>query len=83
MRAPIPISRGALTTALALVVGGMLLRAGSPGAVAQDPFAVMNAQRVVQDVQAPPFRLQALEGKAVALEDLEGRVVLLYFWRTW
>ena len=29
---------------------------------------------------APPFALQGLDGRTVALADLRGRVALLYFW---
>jgi cytochrome oxidase Cu insertion factor (SCO1/SenC/PrrC family) len=32
---------------------------------------------------APAFSLTALDGTPMALADLRGRVVLLYFWATW
>ena len=69
----------------ALGVAGALLLvfAGPPASAAGDPFAAMDAHRSALEVQAPGFRLQKLDGKALALEDLKGKVVLLYFWRTW
>ena len=67
---------------LVLLVGAALT-AGPLAGAAEDPFAALNVQRAVREAQAPPFRLQTLEGKPVALEDLKGKVVLFYFWRTW
>ncbi len=32
---------------------------------------------------APSFRLPTVDGRLLALTDLRGRVVLLYFWATW
>ncbi len=31
----------------------------------------------------PPFSLARLDGGRVALSELKGQVVLLYFWATW
>jgi cytochrome c biogenesis protein CcmG/thiol:disulfide interchange protein DsbE len=33
--------------------------------------------------RAPEFRIKDLEGREVALSDLEGKVVLVNFWATW
>ena len=33
--------------------------------------------------EAPPFRLDGMEGGSVSLEALRGRVVVLHFWATW
>ncbi len=59
------------------------LTAGPVAGAPEDPFAAMKVQRAVREAQAPPFRLQTLEGKPVALEDVKGKVVFFYFWRTW
>jgi len=32
---------------------------------------------------APNFHLRTLEGKTIALQDLQGKVVVLNFWATW
>lgn len=32
---------------------------------------------------APQFKLETLDGKPLALADLRGHPVLLYFWATW
>jgi cytochrome oxidase Cu insertion factor (SCO1/SenC/PrrC family) len=33
--------------------------------------------------QAPPFELSDVSGRRVSLRQLQGRVVLLYFWGSW
>ena len=48
--------------------------------------AVWHAAGVVpvpQPVRAPPLRLSDLSGKTVDLQQLRGRLVMLYFWATW
>ena len=37
----------------------------------------------VRPMLAPPFVLPRLDGTEVRLPELEGRVVMLYFWTTW
>ena len=32
---------------------------------------------------APAFALPSLDGRTVRLEDVRGKVVLLFFWATW
>jgi len=34
-------------------------------------------------VAAPQFSLPELNGSAIRLTDLQGRIVMLYFWTTW
>jgi peroxiredoxin len=36
-----------------------------------------------EDIQAPDFQLDTLDGQTVALSDFRGEVVLLNFWATW
>jgi cytochrome oxidase Cu insertion factor (SCO1/SenC/PrrC family) len=37
----------------------------------------------VRPLLAPSFALPGLDGTQVRLADLQGRVVMLYFWTTW
>jgi cytochrome oxidase Cu insertion factor (SCO1/SenC/PrrC family) len=87
MRAP----RGAWWLMVVVVMAGVLrLAGGLAGAAAAatapqppDPFAPMNVDRPAQEVRAPGFRLQSFEGSPLSLEDLRGKLVAFYFWRTW
>jgi len=45
---------------------------------------LFDLQLVPLEGQAPPeYTLAGLDGKAVSLAQLKGRVVFLYFWATW
>ena len=45
---------------------------------------MMDLQLLPLDGQrAKPFTLESLDGRRVALADLAGKPVLLYFWATW
>ena len=56
-----------------LVVGVFLFRVLPPQEVGV----------VAMDQPAPPFSLRTLDGDRIALDDLEGQVVLVNFWATW
>ncbi|PYM21395.1 MAG: hypothetical protein DMD78_18370 [Candidatus Rokuibacteriota bacterium] len=55
-----------------------------PLAVAAAPdFAALDLQRYDPPKPAPGFSLPDLEGRPVRLADLQGKVVLLFYWATW
>jgi len=59
-----------------------LLSAASAGAAGPD-FTALPAQPYEPPKVAPLFTLPDLTGKAVGLEALRGKLVLLFFWATW
>ncbi len=66
--------------AAALVV--LLLVTPAAPSAAPD-FAGMRVQPYDPPIPAPAFALPDLQGRTVRLEDLRGKVVLLFFWTTW
>ena len=55
-----------------------------PLAVAAAPdFAALDIQQYDPPKPAPGFSLPDLEGRPVRLADLQGKVVLLFYWATW
>ncbi len=69
---------------LAVVFVGAVLTLGStaPASTAEDPFATLGAERLVTPRAAPDLALPSLEGGAIRLKDLRGKVVLLSFFTT-
>ena len=55
-----------------------------PLAVAAAPdFAALDVQKYDPPKPAPGFSLPDLDGRPVRLDDLKGKVVLLFYWATW
>jgi cytochrome oxidase Cu insertion factor (SCO1/SenC/PrrC family) len=52
-------------------------------AAAAPDFAGMKVQPYDPPKPAPAFALPDLEGRAIKLDDLKGKVVMLFFWATW
>lgn len=62
----------------------LLLTAMLPVAAAAAPdFAAMDIQRYEAPKPAPDFALPDLDGQTVKLTELQGKVVLLFYWATW
>jgi len=61
--------------ALALLTGG--------GAAAAPDFASLQVQPYQPPKPAPGFALPGLDGRVTRLDDLRGKVVLVFFWATW
>ena len=51
--------------------------------VSADHVATLDAQAYESPKPAPAFELPDPDGKVTRLEDLRGKVVLLFFWATW
>jgi cytochrome oxidase Cu insertion factor (SCO1/SenC/PrrC family) len=60
----------------------MLLLAAQTAAAAPN-WAALEAQVYESPKPAPAFSLPDPDGKVTRLEDLRGKVVLLFFWATW
>lgn len=68
------------STLIALACGLLL---AAPAVAAAPDFAGMQVQPLDPPKVAPSFALPDLAGKTVRLEDLKGKVVMLFFWATW
>lgn len=61
---------------------GVLLLAAQTAAAAPN-WAALDAQVYESPKPAPAFELPDPDGKVTRLEDLKGKVVILFFWATW
>ena len=61
---------------------GILLLAAQTAAAAPN-WSALEAQPYEPPKPAPTFALPDPDGKVTRLEDLRGKVVLLFFWATW
>ena len=59
-----------------------LLTVGGAGAAGPD-FASLQVQPFQPPKPAPAFALPSVDGRTVRLEDLRGKLVLVFFWATW
>ena len=79
------LRHAALAAVLAVVIA---MLGGAPPAAPADKVLedlLFDLQMVPLDGKAPaPFTLERLgDGKKVALADLQGQALFLYFWATW
>ena len=68
---------------LAALAGALALNAGAGPAQAAPDFGSVQIQPYSPPKPAPAFSLPDLTGKQVRLEDLRGKVVMVFFWATW
>ena len=66
-----------------LVLAGAIALLLAPAAWAAVDFTPMQVAPYDPPKPAPAFALPDLSGKTVRLEELRGKVVLLFFWATW
>ncbi len=72
-----------MRTALALALALAAALVSLPARAADPDPARIRMQRYEPAKPAPAFALPSLDGKVVRLEDLKGKVVLVFFWATW
>jgi len=66
---------------VAAAVGALLLAAQAAAATPNWP--ALDAEAYEPPKAAPALALPDPDGKVTRLEDLRGKVVLLFFWATW
>jgi hypothetical protein len=72
-------SRRRVVLALALVAVALLPAAANDGL---DDLLSAFQVTPLGDQRPAPFKLAALDGKPVSLDDVRGRAVMLYFWES-
>jgi cytochrome oxidase Cu insertion factor (SCO1/SenC/PrrC family) len=60
-----------------------LVAVATPAAGAEPDWSSFGAVAYEPPKPAPAFSLPDLDGRAVALADLRGKVTLVFFWATW
>ena len=82
---PAPEARRRATgTAVGLVAGLLVLvAAGAAMWTTGQGGTILPARRVFPGQEAPDFTLSLLDGSALSLSDLRGRIVVVNFWATW
>jgi len=69
-----------------VILLGILLALATPLNADEETRRLLQALLVdtpVPPAAAPQFSLPELNGSAIRLTDLQGRIVMLYFWTTW
>jgi cytochrome oxidase Cu insertion factor (SCO1/SenC/PrrC family) len=64
-----------------VVLALALLTVGGAGAAPD--FASFQVRPYEPPKPAPAFALPSIDGRTVRLEDLRGKLVLVFFWATW
>ena len=70
-----------MRAALAAVLTMLVLATAAAGAAPD--FATVQVQPYTDPKAAPTFALPDLDGRTHRLEELRGKVVMVFFWATW
>ena len=70
-----------MRSALAAVLTTLVLATAAAGAAPD--YAAVQVQPYTEPKPAPAFALPDLQGRTHRLEDLRGKVVMVFFWATW